>query len=202
MNGVKVPTILCHADAHALGFGSNHGDVNHWLPKFGKSMQTARQDVAKLLNPTVETITPVIDDPDDEPIPYKVGDEVRLIPGSRYASGSTIPDWVFKTKLYVREIRNDGRILVSINTTGRVTGTVRASALIPYESTEIAPSFTPYLVRVDVPKLNVRAGASTSYKITTVVSKHDIYTIVAERSGWGKLKSGAGWIDLSYTKKV
>ena len=49
VNGVKVPTILCHADSHKLGLGSNHGDVNHWFPKHGKSMATARADVAALL---------------------------------------------------------------------------------------------------------------------------------------------------------
>lgn len=49
VNGVKVPTILCHADSHKLGLGSNHGDVNHWFPKHGKSMAAARADVAALL---------------------------------------------------------------------------------------------------------------------------------------------------------
>ncbi len=48
-NGVSVPTILCHADSAKLGLGSNHGDVNHWFPKHGKSMATARDDVAALL---------------------------------------------------------------------------------------------------------------------------------------------------------
>ena len=49
LNGVKVPTILCHADSCKLGLGSNHGDVNHWFPKHWKSMATARADVAALL---------------------------------------------------------------------------------------------------------------------------------------------------------
>lgn len=49
MNGVKVPTILCHEDSNKLGFGNNHGDVNHWFPKHGKSMSTVRADVAELL---------------------------------------------------------------------------------------------------------------------------------------------------------
>lgn len=48
--GITVPTILCHADSHQLGLGSGHGDVNHWLPKFGKSMATVRNDVAALLS--------------------------------------------------------------------------------------------------------------------------------------------------------
>ena len=50
LNGVTVPTILCHADSHSLGLGSNHGDVNHWFPKFGKSMATARTDVYNIIN--------------------------------------------------------------------------------------------------------------------------------------------------------
>lgn len=48
-NGVKVPIILCHQDSYQLGLGSNHGDVLHWFPKYGKSMQTVRDDVSALL---------------------------------------------------------------------------------------------------------------------------------------------------------
>lgn len=47
--GVTVPTILCHYDSHKLGLGSNHGDVDHWFKKYGKTMDTVREDVAKLL---------------------------------------------------------------------------------------------------------------------------------------------------------
>lgn len=48
-NGVSVPVITCHADAHKLGFGSNHGDINHWFPKYGKNMNDVRNDIEKLL---------------------------------------------------------------------------------------------------------------------------------------------------------
>jgi hypothetical protein len=47
--GINVPVILCHADSHKLGLGSNHGDVLHWFPKHGKTMDDVRNDVAKLL---------------------------------------------------------------------------------------------------------------------------------------------------------
>ena len=54
--GIKVPTILCHKDAYKLGLGSNHGDVDYWFKKYGKSMETVRADVAALLKePTVKT---------------------------------------------------------------------------------------------------------------------------------------------------
>jgi hypothetical protein len=55
--GKTVPTILCHADSHALGLGSNHADVTHWFPKYNKSMETARADVAALLKADGVTIT-------------------------------------------------------------------------------------------------------------------------------------------------
>ena len=54
-NGVKVPTILCHADSYKLGLGSNHGDVLHWFPKFGKNMDSVRNDVAELLKENTGT---------------------------------------------------------------------------------------------------------------------------------------------------
>ena len=54
LNGVDIPTILCHYDSYKLGLGSNHGDVYHWFPKFGKcknyTMEDVRADVTTLLN--------------------------------------------------------------------------------------------------------------------------------------------------------
>ena len=54
----------------------------------------------------------------------------------------------------------------------------------------------PYLVKITASVLNVRAGAGTIYKVVTTVKKNVKYTIVEEKNGWGKLKSGAGWICL------
>lgn len=59
-----------------------------------------------------------------------------------------------------------------------------------------------YLVKITADMLNVRKGPDASQKITTTVKKNEIYTIVDESDGWGKLKSGAGWINLSYTVRV
>lgn len=64
------------------------------------------------------------------------------------------------------------------------------------------PSAFPYKVKVDCDTLNVRKGPGTSYKISTQVHRGEVYTITAEQNGWGKLKSGAGWICLKYTKRV
>ena len=59
-----------------------------------------------------------------------------------------------------------------------------------------------YLVKITANTLNVRKGAGVNYSITTTVKKNQVYTIVAEMNGWGMLKSGAGWINLKYAKKL
>ena len=66
---------------------------------------------------------------------------------------------------------------------------------------ETATSSLPYKVRITADALNVRAGAGASCKATATVKKNQVYTIVEEKNGWGKLKSGAGWISLKYTSK-
>lgn len=69
-------------------------------------------------------------------------------------------------------------------------------------TTQTATTFEAYKVKITASDLNVRAGAGTSYKVNTVVKKGEVYTIVDEENGWGKLKSGAGWISLAYTQKI
>lgn len=65
----------------------------------------------------------------------------------------------------------------------------------------------PYRVRVDVPDLAIRKGAGANYTKTGKYTGAGVYTIVDERAGtgsakgWGKLKSGSGWISLDYTTK-
>lgn len=70
-----------------------------------------------------------------------------------------------------------------------------------------AQTFKPYLVKVTTSVLNIRKGAGTNYGTNGAIRDMGVYTIVAEANGqgatkWGKLKSGAGWISLDYTKKV
>lgn len=67
----------------------------------------------------------------------------------------------------------------------------------------IAPGgFETYVVKITGDVVNVRAGAGTNYRINTQVKQNQLYTIVDEKDGWGKMKNGSGWICLDYTKKI
>lgn len=47
--GLTEKDIICHSEGYKLGIASNHGDVMHWFPKHGKSMDTFRAEVKRLL---------------------------------------------------------------------------------------------------------------------------------------------------------
>lgn len=61
---------------------------------------------------------------------------------------------------------------------------------------------TSYQVKVTSPALNVRKGPGTKYDVETVIRDKGVYTITEVSGDWGKLKSGVGWINLNYTKKM
>ena len=62
---------------------------------------------------------------------------------------------------------------------------------------------SPYKVEI-IKAVNVREKASAASKKVMVLYPHGVYTIVKtnKKKTWGKLKSGAGWISLKYTKKI
>lgn len=70
-------------------------------------------------------------------------------------------------------------------------------------STPVVTSNTStYKVKVTADVLNVRQNPNASSKKVTSIKKGEVYTIVQTSGDWGKLKSGKGWINLSYTKRV
>lgn len=61
----------------------------------------------------------------------------------------------------------------------------------------------PYLIKKTCEEeLNIRSIASANGEITGTITDTKSYTITEESNGWGKLKSGIGWVNLSYTTKV
>lgn len=55
--GLTEKDIICHSEGHKMGIASNHGDVMHWFPKHGKSMDTFRAAVKVGLTGTAQKST-------------------------------------------------------------------------------------------------------------------------------------------------
>ena len=63
-------------------------------------------------------------------------------------------------------------------------------------------------MKVTADLLNVRKGPGTNNKVVEKIKHGGSYTIIEEKKGigstkgWGRLKSGAGWISLDWVKKI
>lgn len=49
--------VICHQEGYRRGLASNHGDVLHWLPLHGKTMDDFRADVARLMKGEDEQVS-------------------------------------------------------------------------------------------------------------------------------------------------
>ena len=49
--------VLCHQEGYRRGIASNHADVLHWFPKFGRSMDDFRAAVAALVREEDDTMS-------------------------------------------------------------------------------------------------------------------------------------------------
>ncbi len=85
-----------------------------------------------------------------------------------------------------------------------ITYKAAAAAAKPTTKPATQTSFMVKIIYAGSEGLNIRQDANASSKIVGVVKKDQVFTIVEQKNGFGKLKSGAGWISLNakYVKKL
>lgn len=75
-------------------------------------------------------------------------------------------------------------------------------------TSKAANSTGSFKVQISISDLNIRKGPGTNYAATGKFTGKGVFTIVETKQGtgsakgWGKLKSGAGWISLDYATKI
>lgn len=179
LNPLADGVVICHSEGYQRGVASNHADVMHWFPKFGKSMDTFRADVSKAMTPAQV-----------KPQPPVSGKTYTVVKGDTLSEIAQKYGTTVDTLAQLNGIKDPNLIVVGqvLKLPGSTTG------------------FTPYTVKVTVTELRIRSGPGTDTEAKGFI-KPGVYTIVAESNGpgakkWGKLKSGAGWISLDYAEKV
>lgn len=60
--GLTAKDIRSHKESHTAGYGSNHGDCDNWLKKFGKTMDWFRGEVELLLKAEEKQEEPIIEE--------------------------------------------------------------------------------------------------------------------------------------------
>ena len=77
-----------------------------------------------------------------------------------------------------------------------------------YTSKTTTAAAVPFLVKVSISELNIRKGPGTDSAKTGKYTGKGVFTITEVKSGkgsdsgWGRLKSNAGWISLDYCKRI
>lgn len=108
------------------------------------------------------------------------------------------------------QIIKDGGYATSSTYVSNLCSIIERWNLTKYDDTvSTAPADScPFLVRVSINDLNIRKGAGTNYARTGKYTGKGVFTIVEVKSGtgsakgWGRLKSGAGWIALDYAARI
>lgn len=179
LNPLANGVVICHSEGYQRGVASNHADVMHWFPKFGKSMDTFRADVSKAMTPAQV-----------KPQPPVSGKTYTVVKGDTLSEIAQKYGTTVDTLVQLNGIKDPNLIVVGqvLKLPGSTTG------------------FTPYTVKVTVTELRIRSGPGTDTQAQGFIEP-GVYTIVEEADGpgakrWGKLKSGAGWISLDYAEKV
>ena len=77
----------------------------------------------------------------------------------------------------------------------------------PKTTAPAASADVPFLVRITTTDLNIRKGPGTDYAKLRCIPV-GVYTIMEVKggkgstAGWGRLKSGAGWISLDFATRI
>lgn len=180
LNPTADGVIISHREGHARGIASNHGDPEHLWNGLGMgyTMNTFRKDVKeKMQGGTVK--------PDETKEMYRVRKSWEDAVSQKGA---------FHELENAKKCADANKGYAVFNTSGKQV----------YPKTD----FSPYLVEVTATDLNIRKGPGTNYGKTGKFTGKGVFTITEERAGtgsnrgWGKLKSGAGWISLDYVKRL
>ena len=180
LNPTADGVIISHREGHARGIASNHGDPEHLWNGLGMgyTMNTFRKDVKeKMQGGTVK--------PDETKEMYRV------------------------RKSWEDAVSQKGAFH-ELENAKKCADANKGYAVFNESGKQVYPKadFSPYLVEVTATDLNIRKGPGTNYGKTGKFTGKGVFTITEERAGagsnkgWGKLKSGAGWISLDYVKRL
>ena len=128
---------------------------------------------------------------------FKVGDQVKVkVSATTYATGQTIASFVKGSTYEVIRVSGSQLLLSKIISWVREEDVEKVN-----EGSTAITTDHHFLVEIICDELNIRQKADFNSKVVGTVKRGEVYTIIKEENGLGKLKSGVGYISLN-TKYV
>ena len=131
---------------------------------------------------------------------FKVGDQVRVkASATTYATGQIIASFVKNSTYEIIRVNGNQLLLSKIVSWMNEVDVEKVSA----DNQISVATDSSFLVEIICDELNIRQKADFNSKIVGTVKRGEVYTIIQEENGLGKLKSGAGYISLNsnYVKR-
>lgn len=199
---LKDGVIIGHYEGYQRGVASNHADPRNWFPRFNKSMDTFRQDVATKMG---KVVTPV--ENKETTVSYTgvvntASLRIRKGPSTTTSMVGSLKKG--QTVQIILESDGWGKLADGSGWVSLTYITKNSSTSTTSTTTE---TFKEYQGKITATSgVNIRTGAGTGYNKNGAVAYNTIVKIVEEKkvSGvtWGRLGDGRGWISLAYLKKI
>ena len=123
---------------------------------------------------------------------FKVGDKVKVkTSATHYATGQSMASFVKGSTYEVTKVDGNKLLLSDI------TSWVWDYDVERIGSTTQSNQTNSFLVEIICDSLNIRQKADFNSKVVGTVKKGEAFTIVEEKNGLGKLKSGVGYISMN-----
>ena len=183
--GLTEKDIICHSEGYKRGVASNHGDVMHWFPKHGKSMDTFRADVAMKLKaasaptttgkPTTSTTTTVT-------TAIKEGDKVEFKSEAETYNPTTkaIPSWVKNYYHIVTQTTYKGKPVVKGGKTCVLLG-----KKVKKDGGEVVAGVNTWTAIDNLKVVSGSVKVEETYRIHTVVHGDTLWGIAKKYLGDG-----------------
>lgn len=131
---------------------------------------------------------------------FTIGSEVRLMPNTVFLNNDKeATEEQLKLKLYVRDVKDD-KCTVARAKTGPVLGIVSKDNL--KDASENTPEIEPYVIQVLEANTPLYHSSNKNSGILKRLNRFALFTIVNEKNGFGKIKNGAGWVELTKVQKL
>ncbi|MDO4927211.1 MAG: N-acetylmuramoyl-L-alanine amidase [Turicibacter sp.] len=130
---------------------------------------------------------------------FKVGDQVKVKSSAiTYATGQTIASFVKASTYEVIRVSGNQLLLSKIISWVKEVDVERVN-----EGSTGVTTDHHFLVEIICDELNIRQKADFNSKVVGIVKRGEVYTIISEENGLGKLKSGVGYISMNskYVKR-
>lgn len=133
--------------------------------------------------------------------PLEKGDVVMINNNaSTFINGTIISETLLKEKLYIRDI-NETECTIARQLKGPVLGKISKEFLKPFDENETTLLTNSYVVQI-IDENCYLYNKPNSSQVLETLNKYSLFTIVNEKDGFGKIKIGPGWINLSQVRKL